>query len=245
MSVHGVVLGSGSGRRFGGAKQFADLAGRTLLEHSAASALAGGCDAVVCVVPDPDDPRVPAALRDDGRVTVVRGGGHRAQSVRAGLAVVPDSCTVVVLADAAHPLASPSLVAAVVAAVRAGADGALPGLPLTEVLATVEDLAVDGTDGPPRPGDGTVRVRTGGLPREGHVLVQTPFAFRADVLRAAHADALARGVDTVEDTAMVAALPVDGRLARIVVVPGEPANLHVTTAEELDLARRWASGAGS
>jgi 2-C-methyl-D-erythritol 4-phosphate cytidylyltransferase len=39
---------------------------------------------------------------------------------------------------------------------------------------------------------------------------------------------------------MVAALTIDGRPARVVVVPGEIANLHVTTPEELELARRLA-----
>jgi 2-C-methyl-D-erythritol 4-phosphate cytidylyltransferase len=56
-----------------------------------------------------------------------------------------------------------------------------------------------------------------------------PHAFRADLLRAAHAG----GEDGVEDSAMVAALG-----ARVAVVPGDPANLHVTTPQELTLARR-------
>jgi 2-C-methyl-D-erythritol 4-phosphate cytidylyltransferase len=144
---------------------------------------------------------------------IAAGGAHRAASVRSGLAAVPADAAIVVVADAAHPLASPALFARVVDAVRAGAGGALPGLPLTEVIATVAD-------------DGT---RTGGLPRTGHVLVQMPQAFRADLLRAAHAG----GEDGVEDSTMVAALG-----ARVVVVPGEPANLHVTTPEELALAQR-------
>jgi 2-C-methyl-D-erythritol 4-phosphate cytidylyltransferase len=61
------------------------------------------------------------------------------------------------------------------------------------------------------------------------VLVQMPQAFRADLLRAAHAT----GEDGVEDSTMVAALG-----ARVAVVPGDPLNLHVTTPEELRLARR-------
>lgn len=208
--VWAIVLGGGSGARFGGAKQFQELGGLTLLGRSVATA-AMVAEGVVVVVPGGEGaaglPTVPAKL------LTAAAGAHRAASVRSGLAAVPDDAEIVVVADAAHPLASPTLFAAVVAAVRDGAGGALPGLPLTEVLATVDP-------------QGT---RIGGLPREGHVLVQTPHAFRADLLRAAHAS----GEDGVEDSAMVAALG-----ARIVVVPGDPVNLHVTTPEELAIARR-------
>ena len=210
MSVWAIVLGGGSGARFGGAKQFAELGGQTLLARSVAAA-ASVAEGVVVVVPGGVEP--PGLPRVEGKLVVAPGGAHRAASVRSGLAAVPVEAEVIVVADAAHPLASPALFAAVVAAVRAGAGGALPGLPLTEVLATVD---AEGT-------------RTGGLPREGHVLVQMPHAFRAGLLRAAHAS----GEDGVEDSAMVAALG-----ARVAVVPGDPANLHVTTPAELDLARR-------
>jgi 2-C-methyl-D-erythritol 4-phosphate cytidylyltransferase len=209
-AVWAIVLGGGSGARFGGAKQFQLLGGSSLLSRSVEAA-ATAADGVVVVVPGgirpPDLPQIDATLM------IAAAGAHRAASVRSGLAAVPADAGIVVVADAAHPLASPALFARVVEAVRAGAGGALPGLPLTEVIATVAD-------------DGT---RIGGLPREGHVLVQMPHAFRADLLRAAHAD----GQDGVEDSTMVAALG-----ARVVVVPGEPVNLHVTTPEELALARR-------
>jgi 2-C-methyl-D-erythritol 4-phosphate cytidylyltransferase len=208
--VWAIVLGGGSGARFGGAKQFQELGGMTLLGRSVAAA-ASAAEGVVVVVPGGAEPTgLPTVA---ATLVVAAGGAHRAASVRSGLAAVPGHADVIVVADAAHPLASPALFAAVVGAVRAGAGGALPGLPLSEVLATVD---AEGT-------------RTGGLPREGHVLVQTPHAFRADLLRAAHAS----GEDGVEDSAMVAALG-----ARIAVVPGDPVNLHVTTPQELEIARR-------
>lgn len=208
--VWAIVLGGGSGARFGGAKQFEGLGGISLLARSVAVA-ATVAEGVVVVVPGGGVP--PGLPSIAAKLVTAAGGEHRAASVRSGLAAVPDDAEIVVVADAAHPLASPVLFASVVAAVRAGAGGALPGLPLTEVLATID---ADGT-------------RTGGLQREGHVLVQMPHAFRADLLRAAHGT----GVDGVEDSAMVAA-----RGARVVVVPGDPVNLHVTTPQELEMARR-------
>jgi 2-C-methyl-D-erythritol 4-phosphate cytidylyltransferase len=208
--VWAIVLGGGSGARFGGAKQFEELGGLSLIGRSVAAA-ATVAQGVVAVVPGGVEP--PGLPSITATLVTVAGGAHRAASVRAGLAAVPADSEIIVVADAAHPLASSALFTSVVTAVRAGAGGALPGLPLTEVLATVD---ADGT-------------RTGGLAREGHVLVQMPHAFRADLLRAVHA----RGDHGVEDSAMVAALG-----ARVVVVPGDPVNLHVTTPEELEMARR-------
>jgi 2-C-methyl-D-erythritol 4-phosphate cytidylyltransferase len=210
MSVWGVVLAGGGGTRFGGPKQYADLGGRTLLDRTLAAA-AAACDAVVAVLPDPATaPPGPwhGAVR-------VRGGDTRAGSVRAGLAAVPAGAAIVVVADAAHPLATPDLYRRVVDAVREGADAAIPGLPLTEAVATVEPGGYTGTT----------------VGAAGRVLVQTPQAFRAELLRQAHAT----GADAVEDASLVAALG-----AKVRVVPGAPANLHVTTPEELELARRLA-----
>jgi 2-C-methyl-D-erythritol 4-phosphate cytidylyltransferase len=222
MSVWAIVLGGGSGARFGGAKQFLDLGGRSLILHSVTAARQV-CDGVVAVVPDPDDGAVAPVLEAADRV--VTGGEARADSVRAGLAAVPAAADVIVVADAAHPLASAELFATVVKTVRDGAEGAFPALPLVEAVATLD---ADGA-------------RVGAVPREGNVLVQMPQAFRAEVLRAAHAGASgAVASGAVEDSAMVAAMrvgPAPGRPARVVAVPGEVTNVHVTTADEFDMAR--------
>ncbi len=58
-------------------------------------------------------------------------------------------------------------------------------------------------------------------------MIQMPHAFRADWLRQVHAD----GAEAVEDSEMVAQAG-----ARVVVVDGEPSNIHVTTPEELVMA---------
>lgn len=190
-------------------KQFLDLGGRSL---AAASTLAAAsvADGVVVVLPERDmtwdRPALSIPLIEAG------GGADRAASVRAGLVHVPQDCGIVIIADAAHPLASPELFGRVVNAIEAGADAAVPGLPLTEALIRVGD-------------DGA---RIGGLPREGHALVQMPHAFRAAILRRVHANSPA----AVEDSQLVAAAG-----GRVVVVAGEPSNLHVTTPAELAMVR--------
>ena len=201
--VWAVIVAAGFGERFGGPKQFAELGGARLVDHAVATATAA-CDAVVLVVPDAADWQ---GADVDGLVT---GGDTRAGSVRAGLAAVPASAEIVVVHDAARPLATADLFAAVIAAVRDGADGAVPGLAVTDTLKRVDDVRVTAT-----------------VDRLGLVAVQTPQAFAAGILRAAHAS----GAEATDDAALVEALG-----GTVVVVPGDPRNLKVTGPADLMVA---------
>jgi len=219
--VWAIVVAGGSGSRFGGVvlKQFLDLGGRPLIDWAVAAA-AGTCDGVVVVLPADHLAAAPLPAggpvgsgegRPPGRCTAVAGGPSRAASVRAGLAAVPDGAEIVVVHDAARPLAGPGLFEQVVAAVRAGADAAVPGVPVPDTI-----KRVDTRDGR------AIVVET--LDRPALRAVQTPQAFRAGVLRRAHAG----GGEATDDAALVEALG-----ATVVVVEGDPANLKVTTADDL------------
>ena len=212
--VWSIVVAGGSGRRFGRLKQFSDLGGRPVLEWAVQACRP--CSAgVVLVLP------VPATQGDQtldphGADVVVPGGGTRADSVRCGLDAVPDEAEVIVVHDAARPLAPPALFAAVIAAVtEGGADGAVPGVPPSDTIKTVDE-------------SGKV---TGTLDRERLVAVQTPQAFRAGVLRRAHDGAPVAGAT---DDAML----VESMGGTVVVVPGEPRNLKITDPDDLDAAER-------
>ncbi|MDQ1431985.1 MAG: 2-C-methyl-D-erythritol 4-phosphate cytidylyltransferase, partial [Actinomycetota bacterium] len=106
-----VIVAAGWGERFGGPKQFSDLGGARLVDHAIATA-AEVCDAVVLVVPDATD------WQGADVDALVTGGASRAESVRAGLAAVPISAEVIVVHDAARPLATADLFVAVIEAVR-------------------------------------------------------------------------------------------------------------------------------
>jgi 2-C-methyl-D-erythritol 4-phosphate cytidylyltransferase/2-C-methyl-D-erythritol 2,4-cyclodiphosphate synthase len=202
--VWAVVVAAGEGRRFGGPKQYAPLGGRRVLDWSLAAARAA-CDGVVLVVP-PDRASAP----EPGADAVVAGGPSRSASVRAGLAAVPADAEVVVVHDAARPYATPALFSAVIEAVRAGADGAVPGVAPPDTVKHVAGGVVTAT-----------------LPRDELVAVQTPQAFAAAALRAAHAG----GGDATDDAALVEAAG-----GRVVVVPGDPRNRKITTPEDLQPA---------
>ena len=79
-------------------------------------------------------------LADDlvaGKVAAaVTGGSTRAASVAAGLAAVPDDADLILVHDAARPFATPELVSRVLEALGQ-ADGAVPGVPLTDTVKRV------------------------------------------------------------------------------------------------------------
>lgn len=195
-----IVVAAGAGRRFGGAKQYDSLAGRRVLDWSLEAARAVADGVVVVVAPDHVGDDEPAAD------AVVAGAGTRSGSVRAGLAAVPDGATVIVVHDGARPLAGADLFAAVVDAVRGGADAAVPGVAV----------------------DDTLRARAGGVvDRDGLVAVQTPQAFRAAALRDAHAG----GGEATDDASLVEAAG-----GKVVVVDGSPTNLKITRPSDLAVA---------
>jgi 2-C-methyl-D-erythritol 4-phosphate cytidylyltransferase len=205
-----IVVAAGGGSRFGAVKQFARLGDVTVLDRSVAVAQEA-CDGVVVVLP------ADAMWNATAGVTAVIGGATRSDSVRAGLAVVPDDVDIVLVHDAARPLASRKLFDRVVQAVAGGADGAVPAVAVSDTMKRVA-------------GDRVVET----VSRDGLVSVQTPQAFRAVALRAAHR---LGGVDT-DDAALVEA---DG--GTVVVVEGERHNLKLTVADDLELARALLDGA--
>ena len=195
------MVAAGGGTRFGGPKQFADLGGRRVVDW-ALEVAGAATDGVVLVVPA--DQPVPAGA--------VVGGATRAESVRRGLAVVPAEAEIVVVHDAARPFADRSLFDAVIAAVRSGADGAVPATPVSDTIKQVDDAGVV--------------VATPA--RASLVAVQTPQAFRASVLRRAHHDEF----DGTDDASLVERIG-----GRVVTVPGDPDNRKLTVADDLDWAR--------
>lgn len=169
-----IVVGGGSGQRFGRPKQYEMLDGERIIDRSAR--IAGSVSDGVVVVVSPADAE---------REGAVAGGSTRSESVRAGLAHVPSECDVICVHDAARPLATVELYEAVITAIVDHPDvlGAIPGVPVSDTIKVVDgDAAVVDTPD-----------------RASLVAVQTPQAFRADALRDAHAS----GIDGTDDASLV------------------------------------------
>jgi 2-C-methyl-D-erythritol 4-phosphate cytidylyltransferase len=170
---------------------------------------------------DVDDVRsLLAAALPQAPCLVVAGGATRSLSVREALAALPPDIDVVLVHDAARPLAPVALVEAVEAAVRAGHPAVVPGLPVVD---TVKQVAATAR--------GTDEV-VGTVDRAALRAVQTPQGFRRDVLQDAYRDAAAAGVlDATDDAGLVERLGVP-----VAVVPGDERAFKVTRPLDLLLA---------
>jgi len=155
---------------------------------------------------------LPADDVDGSNPHQVVGGATRSESVRNGLAAVPQNATIVCVHDAARPFASAALFATGIKAVRGGADAAVPGIPVADTIKVVAaDSSVVST-----PDRSTL------------VAVQTPQVFRASLLRAAHA----QGAEGTDDAALIERIG-----GRVVVVAGEVRNRKITEPDDLVWAR--------
>jgi 2-C-methyl-D-erythritol 4-phosphate cytidylyltransferase len=149
---------------------------------------------------------------------VVAGGVTRADSVLAALELT--GTELVLVHDAARPLAPPGLFDAIVARLEAdpGADAVIAAAPLADTIkrADAETGRVAGT-----------------VPREGLWAAQTPQGFRADVLREAQTAAAAAGtlVEATDEARLIEAAG-----GAVLIEPAPASNLKVTTPEDLVLA---------
>jgi 2-C-methyl-D-erythritol 4-phosphate cytidylyltransferase len=217
-----IVVAAGSGERLGAdrPKAFVRLGGRTMLAWSLAMLDDHDLvDGIVMVVPEEYEERA-SLLADDLCATkiaaAVPGGATRPQSVAAGLACVPEGAAYVLVHDAARPLAPPEVVDRVVAALRGGAEGVVPALPLAD---TVKRLGPDGSVAET-------------LERAALRAVQTPQGFPAAVLR----EALAADLGDATDCASMVE-----RLGRpVVCVAGDERAFKITTPADLERAGQLA-----
>jgi 2-C-methyl-D-erythritol 4-phosphate cytidylyltransferase/2-C-methyl-D-erythritol 2,4-cyclodiphosphate synthase len=212
-----IVVAAGSGARLGGSepKAFVTVNGVSILSRALDTIFSLAEPAQVIVV-------APAGKLDEalriGRdaagaaadyLSVVSGGASRQQSVAAGLAVVDDAVTTVLVHDAARSFTPASLFDAIIAAVRDTGSGVVPGIAVADTIKQTD-------------ADGTV-VQT--LDRSRLVAVQTPQGFPRGQLVAAYAAAEREFTD---DAAVFAAAghPVS-------VVDGDRLAFKITTSWDL------------
>jgi 2-C-methyl-D-erythritol 4-phosphate cytidylyltransferase len=222
MSVWAILVAAGRGERLGldRPKAFVNLGDEPLLAEPLRRLEAcPWVDSVVLVAPPGwEEPAILVAEEEGcGKVhACVAGGETRSDSVRAGLAEVPEDALVVLVHDAARPLLSDEVVERVLAPLTEGWDGAVPGLPVGDTLKRV------GSDG------GVEET----VERDSLWAVQTPQAFAADRFR----HALASN-SLLQATDCAGLLEAAG--GRIKVVDGDPRLLKVTTAADLETVARW------
>ena len=202
-------------------KLWADLSGEPVVTRSLRIlASAEGITEVIVVTPSERHEAIHAqAANLPVPVRCVEGGARRQDSVAAGLRAAPEADYYLVH-DAARPLVTTEVCARVLAAAREHG-AAIPAVPVVDTIKRVDEAGLV----------------LGTVHREPLRAVQTPQAFAGALLRRAHAEVQA---DVTDDAAMVEHLG-----APVVTAEGDPANIKITTAGDLDLVRALLSAHGS
>jgi 2-C-methyl-D-erythritol 4-phosphate cytidylyltransferase len=201
----------------GGPKQYALLAGRSLVAHTLIALRAVTRLRGTLVVLSPEDTSFEAAAPDfDGWVSR-DGGATRAQTVANGLRALldhgaaPDDWALV--HDAARCLVRAEWIDTLIDACLTGACGGLLALPVADTLKSEQGGRVRAT-----------------VDRRGMWQAQTPQMFRIGALQ----EALAKAGASVTDEA--SAMEAMGQAPRL--VPGSLENFKVTYPSDIDLAER-------
>lgn len=220
-----VIPAAGRGVRLGPGvpKALRTLSGVPMLVHAVRALARARAVSLVVVIAPPDGADDVRHLLDEHNLpdVLVRSGGEtRQDSVRLGLAALPESIDAVLVHDAARPLVPVDTVDAVAAAVREGAPAVVPALPVPDTVKEVE----------PHSGGGPEPV-TGTPERSRLRAVQTPQGFARTVLAEAHERVVREGDGATDDAGMVERLGCE-----VVVVPGHEEAFKVTRPLDLVLA---------
>lgn len=210
--VAAIVVAAGSGERLGAdvPKAFVRVGGATLLEHSLARLAAHPRVAQTVVAAPAGHLDAARALAPGARV--VAGGATRQRSVAAALAEVGSDADLVLVHDAARAFVPAEVIDRVIEALTT-ADGAVPTLPVSDTIRTVDAAG-----------------ELGGLVDRSRLLaMQTPQGFRHEILAKAHA--AARGDDATDDAALVEAIG-----GHVVAVAGDHRAFKITVPIDLALA---------
>lgn len=233
ISVAALLVAAGRGLRAGLdiPKQYLDLAGETMLTRSIRALAADKrVKQILCVIHPDDRARYDEAIEplpSEIKTRLVEptfGGATRQESGKAGLealAVSDHPPDIILVHDAARPFASEALIArSIESAYLKGA--AIPGI---SVIDTIKKTDLSG-------------IITSTPPRRDLRAVQTPQAFKFDILLKAHRSALsAKDIEFTDDASIA-----EWAGHKVHIFEGEPENIKVTTPEDVSEARQRLSG---
>lgn len=222
LPAHIIIVAGGSGTRFGTElpKQFVEIAGCPVLLLAVRSVRAALPEAALTVVLAPqwmDYFSTLCAKFGDAVPLLAAGGATRWESVRNGLATVSADAGVVLVHDGARPFPSMEVIYDAVSAIEGGAQGAVPAVPVTDSIRCIAEYSMtsEAVD--------RMRLRA----------VQTPQAFRADLLREAYTLPY-RDTFTDDASVMEAAGYRDIRLTE-----GSPYNIKITNPGDIAVAEAY------
>ncbi len=218
--MHLLIVAAGSGRRMGASanKLLLPLLGRPVLAWTLEAALASEAIRWIGIVGQPVDAVAVAAIvasaAADRPVHWILGGDTRQESVRRGLAALPEEASGVLIHDGARCLVEPSLFARCAEAVARG-ESVIAATPVTDTIKQVD-------------GSGRINATPD---RQLLWAAQTPQGFPVGALVEAHGRAEAEGWSVTDDASLFERL---GLPVRVLEAP--PSNIKLTTPIDLTLA---------
>ena len=217
MTVTALIVAAGKGERAGGGvpKQYRLLGGKPVLRWAVESLIRHpAVQSTRVVIGEGQQELANAALEGLDVGATIEGGAERADSVRAGLAMI--EADAVLVHDAARPFCPSGVVDRLLASLEFH-EGAAPVLPVGDTLARVGESIEELVD------------------RNGMVRVQTPQAFRLDRLRTAYGQW--SGPAPTDETTVVRAAGMT-----VAAVQGDAALEKLTLPSDFERAEQWLAG---
>jgi len=213
MSIHAIVVAAGTGKRFGGKKQFAIVHGRPLFVYATGVLQSEKqVETITLVVPKREIKQTRKTVRDFGLSKVrhvIEGGKRRQDSVVNGLRTIKSKSGVVIIHDAVRPLITKRMIARGITMCRKYKSVIL-GVRVHDTVKKVAGHRVQET-----------------VPREDLFLVQTPQFYDLKTIRKAMASADFR-IEYTDEAAILESLGLP-----VYICKGDRHNIKVTERRDL------------
>lgn len=220
MSFWFVVPAAGTGRRFGSPvpKQYLDLAGRKIIEHTLERLLALEPAGIAVAIDAGDTWWETLPLSRHPLVHRVAGGAERQDSVAGALEWLGQQCGTdewVLVHDVARPCVTTADIVKLLERLAVDEVGGILAAPVSDTVKRADpDAGIEATED-----------------RSSLWTAMTPQMFRLGVLRRAMAHCAREGVETTDEAMAVEQLGLRPRL-----VEGRRDNIKITTAEDMAIA---------
>jgi len=218
MANHAIIVAAGTGKRFGGRKQFYPVQGRPLFVYATSVFEAHRqIQSIVLVVPKRQKDKIRKLIRALGLSkvrSVVSGGKRRQDSVINGLRAIKDKGGVVIIHDAVRPIISKTMIGKGIALCRKYKSVIL-GVKVHDTVKRTAGRRVQET-----------------VPRDGLFLIQTPQFYDLRTIRKAFA-AADSGVEYTDEAAMLESLGLP-----VYLFSGDPHNIKVTDKRDLKIMEK-------
>lgn len=221
MQTIAIISAAGQGKRMGKPKQFLEIGGRPILEHTlSVFEECKAIDGIILVVNQEDLTRA-KELKFSKLLKVVAGGAERQDSVYNGLKVLPKEAEIVVIHDGARPFVTSSIIEkAVEEAKQSGA--VVVGVPLKDTVKKMTNNQIRMTN------EGAIIVET--LDRKNLWAAQTPQVFKREIILRAYEEGRSK-YQVTDDAMLVEKLGIPVKM-----VMGSYKNIKITTPDDLIFA---------